>query len=62
MSLEDEQSLYAEMRAAIRADRERAEKRAMEKRSTPPSPPPPDPPTPRRFAGVRGLFGGRPAS
>jgi hypothetical protein len=61
----DEQSLYAEMRAAIQGDRERAEQRAQKQRTDPPpAPPPPAPlpetPEPRRFAAVRRLLGGRP--
>jgi hypothetical protein len=68
MSSQDDQSLYADMRAAIRGDRERAERRAEKKGSTPPSTSPPATllatPAPatsgrRRFAGMRRLFGGR---
>jgi hypothetical protein len=56
----DEQSLYADMRAAIQGDRERAEKRAAQNKRTDPVPTPPaETPEPRRFAGVRRLFGGR---
>jgi hypothetical protein len=57
----DEKSLYADMRAAIQGDRERAEKRAAQnKRTEPvPTPPPETPPEPQRLAGIRRLFGGR---
>jgi hypothetical protein len=55
----DDQSLYAEMRAAIRGDRERAERRTEKKRSNPPSTSPPAISATRRFTGVRRLFGGR---
>jgi hypothetical protein len=55
----DDQSLYAEMRAAIRGDRERAARRAEKKRSNLPSTSPPAISAPRRFDGVRRLFGGR---
>jgi hypothetical protein len=63
----EDQSLYAEMRAAIRGDRERAEKRAEAKESNRAEPTEgdrvattePAPPSPGRFGGVRRLFGGR---
>jgi hypothetical protein len=54
----EEESLYADMRAAIRGDRERAEKRAEKKGSIPVSTPPSNPPRHRRFAGMSRLFGG----
>jgi hypothetical protein len=57
----DEKSLYADMRAAIQGDRERAEKRAAQNKRADPIPTPPleIPPEPQRFAGIRRLFGGR---
>jgi hypothetical protein len=55
----DDQSLYADMRAAIRGDRERAERRTQKTRSDPLSPSRPDTSRPRYFAGVRRIFGGR---
>jgi hypothetical protein len=68
MNPEDD-SLYADMRAAIRADRERAQRRAEQKASNPvstsPASPPPAsrspaaPPKPRLFESVRRLFGDR---
>ena len=54
----EDQSLYADMRAAIRGDRERAEKRAEKKETSRLSTAPSDPRRARRFAGVRRLFGG----
>jgi hypothetical protein len=60
----DDETLYAEMRAAIRGDRERAEKRAAEKQPER-QPPPSEPPTaaePPRVGGIRRLFGSRRSS
>jgi hypothetical protein len=61
---EDDQSLYAEMRAAIRGDRERAERRANRatetKRVEPElTPPPQDASPPRRGGRLRRLFRAR---
>jgi hypothetical protein len=59
----DDQSLYADMRAAIQGDRERAERRrAQEKRSDPVPAPPPERDDPPRRTGLRRLFGGRRAT
>ena len=51
----EEESLYEDMRAAIRGDLERAEQRAREKRSNPVIAPSPEPEPPRNwpFAGFR---------
>jgi hypothetical protein len=58
MKSSEEQSLYEEMNAAIRGDRERAEKRAETKQTYPLSTSPPATPAPRRPSGWRRLFGG----
>jgi hypothetical protein len=60
----EEESLYAEMRAAIRGDQERAAKRAHPKPTYPISTPTPQPAPsgtdePKRPSGLRRLFGGR---
>jgi PD-(D/E)XK nuclease superfamily protein len=58
----DEKSLYADMRAAVRGDQERARRRAEQKRTEEPVPEPPPAlaiPEPRPAAGVRRLFGRR---
>ena len=70
----EEESLYAEMRAAVRGDQERAAKRAEQRAaqsvpepqpqpsSTPEPDPEPAPPAteePRRVSGLRRFFGGR---
>jgi hypothetical protein len=59
----DDETLYADMREAIRGDRERAERRAKERHSATPSPPPrpapPPEPAPRRATGIRRFFGSR---
>jgi hypothetical protein len=64
----EEKSLYAEMRASIRGDRERAEKRAEKRRSQQVAPSPAlsesadvprgDVPRHQGFARMRRLFGG----
>jgi hypothetical protein len=59
----EEESLYAEMRAAVRGDQERAAKRAQPKATFPistatPQPAPSETDEPKR-RGVRRLFGGR---
>ena len=59
MKSSEEQSLYAEMNAAIKGDRERAQKRAEAKQTYPLSTSPDPTPAPRRFAGLRRLFSGR---
>jgi hypothetical protein len=58
----EEESLYAEMRAAIRGDQERAAKRAQQKATQPlpaPDPPPAETEEPERTSGLRRFFGGR---
>jgi len=57
----DEQSLYADMRAAVRADQERVRKRAEQKRPAPDPDPAPAPVAeePTRAGGLRRLFGRR---
>ena len=62
----EEESLYAEMRAAIRGDQERAAKRAAQRTeqsgSAPQPVPTPEPPAAEeeeRVSGLRRFFGGR---
>jgi hypothetical protein len=57
----EEESLYAEMRAAVRGDQERAAKRAQERAAQPdptPEPRPAEPEEPEPVSGLRRFFGG----
>jgi len=58
----EEDSLYAEMRAAVRGDQERAAKRAQQRAAQPvpaPEPPPAVTEEPEHVSGLRRFFGGR---
>jgi len=60
--MESEENLYAEMRATIRADQERAARRRAEHRPAEPSPPTPpaaEPPEAEPARGLRRWLGGR---